>query len=41
MKKKKIDKKDGPSLESFFVDDKHQVIPKNEIADIGDINERS
>jgi Fe2+ transport system protein B len=42
VKKKKIDKKDGPSLESFFVDDKHQVIPKDKIADMnGDMNERS
>jgi len=42
VKKKKIDKKDGPSLESFFVDDKHQVIPKDKIADMnGEMNERS
>ena len=42
VKKKKIDKKDGPSLESFFVDEKHQVIPKDKIADMnGDMNERS
>jgi hypothetical protein len=42
VKKKKIDKNGGPSLESFFVDDKHQVIPKDKIADMnGDMNERS
>jgi hypothetical protein len=34
VKKKKIDKKDGPSLESFFVDDKHQVIPKDNIVEM-------
>ena len=41
VRKKKIDKVDGPSLESFLVDDDHQVIRKDKIADIGDINERS
>ena len=42
VKKKKIDKSDGPSLESFFVDDKHQIIPKDKIANMnGDMNERS
>ena len=42
VKKKRVDKSDAPSLESFFVDDKHQVILKNEIADMnGDMNERS
>ena len=42
VKKKKIDKNDTPSLESFFIDDKHQVIPKDKIADMnGDMNERS
>jgi hypothetical protein len=29
------------SLESFFVDDKHEVIPKNKIANIGEMNERT
>ena len=29
------------SLESFFVDDKHEVIPKDKIANIGEMNERS
>jgi hypothetical protein len=29
------------SLESFFVDDKHEVIPKDKIADIGEMNERT
>jgi len=42
VRKKKIDKNDSPSLESFFVDEKHQVIPKDKIADMnGDMNERS
>ena len=42
VKKKKIDKSDSPSLESFLVDDNHQVIPKDKIADMnGDMNERS
>jgi len=42
VRKKKIDKSDSPSLESFLVDDKHQVIPKDKIADMnGDMNERS
>jgi hypothetical protein len=35
VKKKKIDKRDGPSLESFFVDDK-VMIHKDKIVDIGD-----
>jgi hypothetical protein len=39
--KKKIDKNGTPSIESFLVDDNHQVIRKDKIADIGDINERS
>jgi hypothetical protein len=34
VKKKKIDKNGGPSLESFFVDDKHQVIPKDKIVEM-------
>jgi hypothetical protein len=29
------------SLEAFFVDDKHEVIPKDKIADIGEINEHT
>ena len=29
------------SLESFFVDDNHEVIPKDKIANIGEMNERS
>ena len=42
VKKKKIDKSDGSSLESFYVDDKHQVIPNDKIANMnGDMNERS
>jgi hypothetical protein len=42
VKKKKIDKSDSPSLESFLVDDNHQVIPKDKIANMnGDMNERS
>jgi hypothetical protein len=41
VRKKKIDKSDSPSLESFLVDDNHQVIRKDNIADIGDIDERS
>jgi hypothetical protein len=41
VRKKKIDKSDAPSIESFLVDDNHQVIRKDKIADIGDINERS
>jgi hypothetical protein len=34
VRKKKIDKSGGPSLESFFVDEKHQVIPKDKIAEM-------
>jgi hypothetical protein len=41
VRKKKIDKNDSPSIESFLVDDNHQVIRKDNIANIGDINERS
>jgi hypothetical protein len=41
IKKKKIDNIHTRSLESFFVDDKHTVIPKDKIADIGDMNERT
>jgi len=40
-KKKKIDITPTRSLESFFIDDKHTVIPKDKIADIGDMNERT
>ena len=41
VRKKKIDKSDASSIESFLVDDNHQVIRKDNIANIGDINERS
>jgi hypothetical protein len=42
VRKKKIDKVDGPSLESFLVDDNHQVIAKDKIVNMnGDMNERS
>ena len=41
VRKKDVDKNDTPSIESFLVDDNHQVIRKDNIADIGDINERS
>ena len=41
VKKKKLDSTPSRTLESFFVDDKHTVIPKDKIADIGDINERT
>ena len=41
IKKKKLDITPARSLESFFVDDKHTVIPKDKIADIGDMNERT
>ena len=34
VRKKKIDKNDGSSLESFLVDDKHQVIPKDNIVEM-------
>lgn len=40
-KRKKIDKAGGPSLESFFIDENHTLIPKDKIANIGDINERT
>ena len=40
-KKKKIDSTPTRTLESFFVDDNHTVIPKDKIADIGDMNERT
>ena len=41
VKKKKLDSTPSRTLESFFVDDKHTVIPKDKIADIGDMNERT
>ena len=41
VKKKKLDTTPSRTLESFFVDDKHTVIPKDKIADIGDMNERT
>jgi len=41
VKKKKLDTPPSRTLESFFVDDKHAVIPKDKIADIGDMNERT
>ena len=42
VRKKKIDKNDSPSLESFLVDDNHQVIAKDKIVNMnGDMNERS
>ena len=41
VRKKDVDKNGTPSIESFLVDDKHQVIRKDNIADIGDIDERS
>jgi len=41
VKKKKIDTTPTNSLESFFSDDKVEVIPKDKIANIGDMNERS
>ena len=41
IKSKKIDSAPTRSLESFFADDKVTVIPKDKIADIGDINERT
>jgi hypothetical protein len=41
VKKKKLDNTPSRTLESFFVDDKHEVIPKDKIADIGEINEHT
>ena len=41
VKKKKLDTPPSRTLESFFVDDKHTVIPKDKIVDIGDMNERT
>jgi hypothetical protein len=40
-KKKKTEITSTRSLETFFSDDKHEVIPKDKIANIGDINERT
>jgi len=40
-KKKKIDNTPTNSLESFFSDDKHTVISKDKIANIGDMDERT
>jgi Fe2+ transport system protein B len=34
VKRKRLDKNDIPSLESFFADDKHQVIPKDNIVEM-------
>jgi hypothetical protein len=40
-KKKKIEATPSRSLESFFEDEKHEVIPKEKIVNIGEIHERS
>jgi hypothetical protein len=40
-KKKKFQVLPTRSLETFFEDDKHEIIPKDKIANIGEINERS
>ena len=40
-KKKKVETTSTRSLETFFADDKHEIIPKEKIANIGDINERT
>jgi hypothetical protein len=40
-KKKKFEVIPTRSLETFFEDDKHEIIPKDKIANIGDINERT
>jgi hypothetical protein len=40
-KKKKFEATSTRSLETFFADDKHEIIPKEKIANIGDINERT
>jgi hypothetical protein len=40
-KKKKNETTSTRSLETFFADDKHEIIPKEKIANIGDINERT
>jgi hypothetical protein len=40
-KKKKFEPTSSRSLETFFADDKHEIIPKEKIANIGDINERT
>lgn len=40
-KRKKVDKDSNHTLETFFVDDKHELIPKDKIVNIGDMNERT
>jgi hypothetical protein len=40
-KKKKIETISSRSLEAFFADDKHEIIPKDKIANIGEIHERT
>jgi hypothetical protein len=40
-KKKKFEVLPTRSLETFFEDDTHKIIPKDKIANIGEINERS
>jgi len=40
-KKKKFEATSTRSLETFFEDDKHEIIPKEKIVNIGEINERS
>jgi hypothetical protein len=40
-KKKKIETTSSRSLEAFFADDKHEIIPKDKIANIGEIHERT
>lgn len=40
-KKKKIEATSSRSLEAFFADDKHEIIPKDKIANIGEIHERT
>jgi hypothetical protein len=40
-KKKKFEATSTRSLETFFADDKHEIIPKEKIVNIGEINERS
>ena len=40
-KKKKIEAISSRSLEAFFADDKHEIIPKDKIANIGEIHERT
>jgi len=40
-KKKRVETTSTRSLETFFADDKHEIIPKEKIVNIGDINERT